>query len=178
MAGTQPALNTGISGILTTQQQRAIRLARGLVGLFVASSGLVILELIFRLGSIRPGNALQVLVIAAVTALAALATRYQLRLDARTIVEFGCNRSSLWFRRLGKTQPETQLLSDIVTIGFWSSRKGPTGYDLLFRDGTQAHVRNNMSNVDALVERLRPYCQSVQDYSDSHTGPADPLALI
>jgi len=166
MAATQPALNAGISGTLNTQQQRAIRLACGLIGLFVAGSSFVILELIFRLGPIRLGNAVQVLVIAAVAALAALATRYQLSLDARTIVEFGCNHSSLWFRRLGKTQLETQLLSDIVAVGFWSSRKGPAVYDLLFRDGTTVHVRNNTSNVDALIEKLRPYCRSVQDYSE------------
>ena len=144
-----------ITGEMTKKQQLTLRFVSagtclGIIGFFV---GFTVIAL--RAEQRWAGAGVQFVTLALVAALAALAISLQLWYDHRTIVEFTCDESSLKFRRLGTGRAETRRLSEISAVDQCSGHSGSVGYQLIFVEGTQAHVRHSVSNAALLLEWLR-----------------------
>lgn len=74
--------------------------------------------------------------------------------DCKTIVQFACDGTSLKFRRLGNTEPETKAISEIRHVETWIGRSDAIGYEIVFRDGSRVYLRDFMTNATLLATEL------------------------
>jgi len=80
--------------------------------------------------------------------------------DRLTIVEFACDESSIWFRKLGKAPAETRALSEVggVYDFLWGGYCVPErhlGYRLVFKDGAEAFLPDSFVEASSLAWHLR-----------------------
>jgi hypothetical protein len=145
-----------ISGALTKQQQRIDPLIAAATCLLigVGGGGLSLWE-ILRL-DYPISLALKIAVIGFFPAMAAILYALAYVETRRMVVEFTCDQSAFYFRRLGHAEPETRTLAEIVKIYEQRRRFGGVAcYWMTFRDGSEVYLSPAASlNAKPLFEHL------------------------
>jgi hypothetical protein len=147
-----------ISGEITGRQLAMRRLAAWLVCLVWCAPAILLLlaVLIRHLGPLDPMmiGALAIFPIAGAGSFWAM-TRW----DIRRVVEFTCDESSFRFRICRSEQSETRALSEVAAVREMRERGGPTGYEVVFRDGRKVFLGRSLPNAKAAAGRLSSQCQ-------------------
>jgi len=72
----------------------------------------------------------------------------------RIIREFTYDGTTLQFRTLARSEPQTRVASQVLAVRDWAGRGGLNGYKLMFRDAPRAYLENDTTNTALLIEHL------------------------